>query len=230
MELLEPDVVGAMMKPGLSMLLAALALAMHTGAVHAGAAPARESVGADVPDAQRRPVARKPAVQARDARAAPTAWWYDRGVRRPLHVDRELVADFAGQAPRSGPGARPTEPSTGAGRAGRQASPLRQRDSVEKSTDTLPAGASPVFRDAGGAPRALPGGVIVRLRDTDLQRARERLVAAGLKPVRANDPEGRTWLVESAPGLPALELANRLHETGEFEWVEPNWWRPRVVK
>jgi hypothetical protein len=203
------------MKPRLSMLVAALAFAAH-----ANAAPAASPAGATAPDTQRLPLARKPAAATRDAgpaREAPAAWWYDRGVRRPLHVDRDWIADFAD---------RPAA----AAHPGRRASPLRQRDGVEKDSGALPPGASPVFRDAGGAARALPGGVLVRLRDADLRRARERLAAAGLTPVRANDPEGRTWLVESPPGLPALELANRLHESGEFESVEPNWWRPRALK
>ena len=216
---MEPDAVGTLMKPGLSILVAAL-----TCAAHAGAAPAQTSPGADAHDTQRPSVARKPAAPARDASASreTAAWWYDRGARRALHVDSDWIADFAGNAGGTD--------RAGAARTGKSGSPLRPRDGVEKDSGALPSGASPVYRDAGGAPRALPGGVIVRLRDADLRRARERLAAAGLKPIRANDPEGQTWLVESAPGLPALELANRLHESGEFESAEPNWWRPRVLK
>ena len=32
------------------------------------------------------------------------------------------------------------------------------------------------------------------------------------------------------PGMPALELANRLHASTDFESAEPNWWKPRALK
>ena len=102
----------------------------------------------------------------------------------------------------------------------------RRREALE----SLPGTASPVFRDDNGAQLALGGGVVVRLRAADRAYARERLASAGLQPVRPLDPDGHAWLVASPAGMPALELANRLHESNEFESAAPNWWRPRSLK
>ena len=38
------------------------------------------------------------------------------------------------------------------------------------------------------------------------------------------------WLVGSEPGLPSLDLANRLYESGDFAVAAPNWWQPRALK
>lgn len=142
-------------------------------------------------------------------------YWDETGRQRALRVDPAWIADF---------GSRP------AAAPGKERSLLKRSIGGEKALESLPGGVSPVFRDEGGAPLALGGGVIVRLRDADRPDARARLAAAGLMPVRQIDPEGRAWLVESPPGLPSLELANQLHESGRFESATPNWWRPRALK
>lgn len=137
-------------------------------------------------------------------------FWYDGEHRKPLRVDPELVIDFRNAKP-------DFEKRDPAGLGG------------EKS-DELASGVSPVLRDPNGEARALPGGVIVRLRDADLADPRKALADAGLEPVRPIDPQQRTWLVDSPAGLESLALANRLHESGRFEAVTPNWWRPRALK
>ena len=144
-----------------------------------------------------------------------THYWYEDGKRRALRVDPAWIADFAAPA---------------APQPGRRPSPLKRSIGGEKALESLPGTASPVFRDDNGAQRALAGGVIVHLRAADRADARERLAAAGLQPVRPVDPDGRAWLVASPAGMPALELANRLHESGQFESATPNWWRPRALK
>ncbi len=145
-----------------------------------------------------------------------TLHWYENGRKRSLRIDPAWIADFAAPPARPAPG----QPRT----------PLKRFIGGKKALETLPAGSSPVFRDENGAARALAGGVVVRLREADLPEARARLADAGLVPVRPLDPEGRTWLVDSPPGLPSLELANQLHESGKFESATPNWWRPRALK
>ncbi len=60
------------------------------------------------------------------------------------------------------------------------------------------------------------------------EQAREQLEAAGLTPVRQIGE--RMWLLESPVGIASLELANRLADTGQFEFVQPNWWQPRTTK
>ncbi len=155
-----------------------------------------------------------PATDAAGSTATPNAStgrvWYDGEHRRELQVDPEWVVDFRTAKPQ-----------------------FERRDparfGTEKS-DGLVAGVSPVLRDSNGEPRALPGGVIVRLRDADLADPRKALAEAGLEPVRPIDPQQRTWLVASPAGLDSLALANRLHESARFESVTPNWWRPRALK
>lgn len=138
--------------------------------------------------------------------------WHDGDRKRTLQVDPEWVVDFRGSKPNL---ERAPQPATAA---------------TAKNGPALSPGQSQVLRDETGAPRALPGGVIVRLRDADIAGARALFTELGLQPVRAIDPEERTWLVASPPGLESLTLANRLHESGRFEAATPNWWRPRATK
>lgn len=168
---------------------------------------------------QNQPPPRKPdpgtnAGTTKDSAAA-TRYWYEDGKRRTLQVDPAWVADFASPA---------------AAQPGKRPSPLKRSIGGEKALESLPSGVSPVFRDDHGAQRALAGGIVVRLRQADLQDARARLAAAGLLPIRPIDPEGRTWLVASPAGMPSLDLANQMHESGRFESATPNWWRPRALK
>lgn len=140
-------------------------------------------------------------------------FWYDGERRRELRVDPAWVADFRGTKPNLQRRSEAAAPAAG-----------------EKKAAGLSTGQSEVLRDESGAPRALPGGVIVRLHERDVGEAAKLFAELGLAPVRALDPQQRTWLVESPAGLESLALANRLHETGRFEMAAPNWWRPRSLK
>ena len=138
-------------------------------------------------------------------------YWYDGDQRRPLWSEPSLVADF---------GAHSAEKSR-----------VLKPPALVKGDATL---RSPVFRDGSderSPHRALPGGVIVRF-DPSLsadQRA-ALIVRHRLEVVRELGDGTGVWLVRSAPGLPALELANRLYESGDFLAASPNWWRPRALK
>jgi len=198
-----------------TMMRRALTLALACGALAAAPAGAQSPADAGLPSSAAG-LRKSPAGPVdKAAETAPQRYWYDGTRRRPLRLDPAWIADF-GAAARSAPEA--------------PRSPLRRSIGGEKALESLPADASPVFRDEAGTPRALAGGVIVRLREADVPRARERLAEAGLVPVRPIDPEGRSWLVASPPGLPSLELANQLHEGGVFESAAPNWWQPRTLK
>lgn len=99
---------------------------------------------------------------------------------------------------------------------------------------TQPAGLrSPVYREADqvhSPARALPGGVIVALKPEDRAQPERLFDSLALLARRSIDPTSGRWLVHSAPGADALSLARRLHESGRFESVAPNWWRERVRK
>lgn len=194
----------------------------------------------------------------RTAAQAMTYYWYDGDQRQALQLDPSRVADFRPEAAVEAAQGNATAESspdksaaskaaaehrgkTGVGKSQRQG-PLRAARASEKamSADGLPAGVSPVLRDALAPAhvRALPGGVIVTLKappaGTDAAAreatARSELVEAGLEPVRAIGPTDRVWLVASPAGLESLAIANRLHESGQFESATPNWWQSRALK
>ncbi|NLD69950.1 MAG: hypothetical protein GX644_14195 [Limnobacter sp.] len=199
--------------------IAALVAALSGASPAAAAAQPGKPAGPASPAATSSAVTKAESTSA-DAPADSALYWYDGGRRQALRVDGEQLADFRRSAKDS----------------------LRPAGDVEKSpSGSLPDGVSPVLRNAGAAAgdaRALPGGVIVTLQAAPAggdaaareSTARELLQGRGLTPVRALDAMQRIWLLESPPGLPSLELANRLHESGGFESAEPNWWRPRARK
>lgn len=142
-------------------------------------------------------------------RAASTHAWHDGSTRRPLALESGLGADFSGALSGKSVALRPASGGT--------------------LKDVSPSLQSPVFRDEGGRLRALPGGVVVTVPDGLDDPAVRALVA--LHGARATRRLGeRAWLVESAAGLPSLELANRLATTGAFTAAQPNWWVERVLK
>jgi hypothetical protein len=151
------------------------------------------------------------ALAAAGAAHAQQRYWYDGEKRRALWAEPSLVADFAAGATRKD--ARLVPPALAKG------DPLAR---------------SPVFRDRPGGEgtlRALPGGVILRLREPMSAAQREALAARhGLAPLRELGEGSGLWFAPSAPGLPSLELANRLHESGDFAAASPNWWTPRRLK
>lgn len=139
------------------------------------------------------------------------------GSEQPLWIDSSRVADFGQEADR--PVLRPSGSVTDA--------PSGKSDGNATSPSNTQV--SPLFYDASGQTRALPGGVIVGLKAAlPEQQARLRLEAAGLVPLRSLG--ARMWLVDSPAGIDSLHLADRLQRSGDFEFVEPNWWRPRRTK
>lgn len=148
------------------------------------------------------------AVPAKTVGSGPTHAWQDGGTRRALTLQSDLRADFS---PSIQGKSAVLRPATGA------------------LKDVSPALQSPVFRDEGGRMRALPGGVLVVLATPLDDDAAAALIAS--HDARAVRRVGdRTWLVESAAGLPSLDLANRLAATGAFAAAQPNWWVERARK
>jgi hypothetical protein len=110
---------------------------------------------------------------------------------------------------------------------------LRSLTANEKSaigkTSTNTIVGSPVYRSGEtGAPMALPGGIIVKPKAGDTN-AEGRLKAKGFEIERPIGGSG-ALLIKSTEGTATLEIANKLHESGEFESATPNWWRERRKK
>ena len=141
-------------------------------------------------------------------RAGATHAWRDGNVQRTLALESGLRADFSGAL------------------SGKS---MALRPSVGALKDVSPSLQSPVFRDEGGRLRALPGGVVVMMRDVLEEPAARALLAAHDARLTRRLGE-RAWLVESAAGLASLELANRLADSGAFAAAQPNWWVERALK
>jgi hypothetical protein len=143
--------------------------------------------------------------------AAPLTSWHDGRQTRGLWLDPTREAVF---------------PTRGGGT-------VEPKEAPRSAPQSAQAQRSPLFFDnpaLNGTPRALPGGVLIELKvPTETETARLQLESDGLTPVRAI-VGNRIWLVASPPGLPALELANRLQQGGGYASVQPNWWQPRVPK
>jgi len=84
---------------------------------------------------------------------------------------------------------------------------------------------SPVFGEEQGRLRALPGGVIVRLAPAlQGRKANEWFRSRQLSAKPLSTLPG-TYVVETPPGLAALELSKQLGTSPEVVQAEPNWWR-----
>ena len=145
------------------------------------------------------------------AALAQQRYWYDGAVRRALFAQPGLVAGF--------------------GDGGVEKSRVVKPAALAKEAS---GSAPPVFRDGPGdtgAPRALPGGVVLRLQPgTDDARRQAIFARHGLNSVRPLGDGGLAWFAWSPPGSASLDLANRLYESGDFAAAAPNWWQRRALK
>lgn len=154
----------------------------------------------------------KPSHKTEKTLVQPTRYWYDGSKRRQLRVETDRHADFSARA---------------AGGA------VVRKALGKIDVDSRDPAVSPLFTDADAPAvrRAAPGGVIVTLaRPTDEPALRALLTPYGVEPSRMLDASGTRWLVDSAPGTAALDLANALYESGRFVSAAPNWWREREQK
>lgn len=158
----------------------------------------------------------------------PSLYWYDGKRKRMLSLDADTLADF---------GSNPLRPAAKPKLIDQTAATLTKS---QAPTDQANAGVSPMFKDAssGQYAGALPGGVMVRtLRPMNIDTVMGIARAFGssvLRPI--GSPAGTAdgahdfWLFEAGAGLAALELANRIHESGQVSSAAPNWWKPRQRK
>jgi|GEM_PF-1071451 len=164
---------------------------------------------------------------------SPSASWHDGKQTRGLWMDPAREAEFPSPTSLGPAQAGAAIAGQGSGSAGSR--PAAAGATVRSKDLASPGQAlrSPLFFDnpsLNGTPRALPGGVLVELKTpADPDSARLQLQSDGLSPVRAI-VANRIWLVASPPGLAALELANRLQQSGRYASAQPNWWQPRIPK
>ena len=112
-------------------------------------------------------------------------------------------------------------------RAGRMENVV-QRTARHGEQDTLP-----VFRSASGSIMTLPGGVLLVFDEQWDQRRINTFVATnGIDKgsVRALDFTPNAFFIDTAPGLPSLELANALAAEEGVVIASPNWRREIVPR
>ncbi|MGH1357311.1 MAG: hypothetical protein ACRBC3_00970 [Burkholderiaceae bacterium] len=145
-------------------------------------------------------------------------YWYDGTRKRMLTIDHSSIADFGSvMNPKSAPEIT-------------RADLLSSKISSDHQT-------SPMLRSAesGQLTGALAGGVLVRLtRPMAMEDAEAVANAFGAqvrRPLGSPVAAGHDlWLFDSPAGLESLELANRIHESGQVKSAAPNWWKPRTLK
>ena len=168
---------------------------------------------------------------ATGALAATTAHYFDGDTQRTITLDTSLVAVIT---PTPEAGSTTQARSVGEGGSASPA-PLVQlqpaNQSVAKGAGTH---TSPVYREGNspaGRLMALPGGVVVKF-NTDWTDAQVRAwaQAKGLAVAQRLGTTSNWYLIATAPGSAALELANSLKAGGEVLAAMPNWWKQTAAR
>ncbi len=110
---------------------------------------------------------------------------------------------------------------------------IRAGNGIIVATGAASTGGQPVFRSDSGTLMALPGGVILILAaDWTAEQVATFFSANEIDTTRVSRlaPLRNGFVVETAAGFPALDLANALAGLDGVEVSSPNWWRERVDK
>lgn len=180
----------------------------------------------DHPNSQSKGSFAAPAAKQETARA----YFYDGQIRREVQRDESLLAEFMLESGRASavasmlPSAMPVKTHA---KGVVHLWDVSRAGGVSQSLATLattPAvKLSPVFH-INGQRMALPGGVLVTFEpgwsaDQVAQWAQAQQLELGHKLNMGN-----VYLVGSDVGLASLDLANRIHESGQVVSASPNWW------
>ncbi|MEI8157941.1 MAG: hypothetical protein WCH60_13840 [Burkholderiales bacterium] len=154
--------------------------------------------------------------------AAQTSYYYDGGIQRTITPQPNLVAKLTTPATT---GTRSTESSANA--------PFVTIN-TSGSSRSIDANSSPVYREGGSAAGrllALPGGVIVNFKP-DWSDAQIQAWAAtkGYMLGQRLNILGNWYVLPTAAGQIALDIANAIQESGEVVSASPNWWKETVTR
>ena len=175
----------------------------------------------------------KVSTPASDAKYT-THYWYDGNRKRTIIQDNNIVAELIR------PGASSTMKSNmaSATAVGKQTSAVVKlwdvsaagdsKQSLSALSTSMKGSLSPVFtngKSGGGQRRALPGGILVTFKaDWDESKVKQWVGEKGMT-IKQKMNFGNIYLLDSAPGLDSLNLANSIYESGEVEGASPNWWQ-----
>lgn len=178
------------------------------------------------------------AVEPRSASPSPqlvqSYIWHNGDREETVWLNPGLLAEFnSGESSRSAVKAKYPEAIKAVRKGAIQIWELGGDVNSETATRQLkiaaPGGSfSPVFHDSGtpaGRMRALPGGVIVYLNpEWEPGAVDDWVERMGLEIVQRLAIGKNILVVNTGPGIEALETANRLHGTEGVVSASPNWW------
>ncbi len=169
-----------------------------------------------------------------DTKLSGNYYWYDGKRKRTIFQDNNIVAELIT------PGAGSTMKANMASAAavGKQTSATVKLWDISAASDskqslsalsgTMKGSLSPVFtnsKSGGGQRRALPGGILVTFNsDWNDKKVKQWVTAKGLT-IKQKMNFGNIYLLDSAPGMASLNMANSIYESGEVEGASPNWWQ-----
>ena len=167
--------------------------------------------------------------------------WYDGNRAQQVWLNPNLLAEFNPSARGESavksvsPGAAPLTTKRARTRVRLWQLNNNGNATVRSLTVTYPRGAySPVFHDsssASGRMRALPGNVIVYLNPLwDAATVNNWIAAHKLEVVRKLEIGVNVYVIKTAPGLDALDIANSLYLSGEVVSASPNWWEEMATR
>ncbi len=157
--------------------------------------------------------------------------WYDGDSEHTVWLNPDLVAEFStpkvdkSAVKRAYPNAVPERGSRGLTRIWRLGG-IGASEGLQKTRMMSPDGMySPVFNDGGTRKRALPGGIIVYFKpDWTASQISAWTASQGLSIMNKLEIGLNIYVLKTAPGLVALETANRIHKSGDVISAQPNWW------
>ena len=169
--------------------------------------------------------------------------WHDGEREHTVWINPLLVAEFDPPATEAGSALKQAQPSAralpgrGAGLRLWQLDGATAPAGMTRSLNSarLPQGKySPILHDnpsAASRMRAMPGNIIVYLRPAwNETQVNAWLQFRGLSVVKKLDFGTNIYILQTGPGLEALELANTLYRSGEVVAAFPDWWQEAVTR
>lgn len=160
--------------------------------------------------------------------------WYDGKHKRTIWLNPSLVAEFEpksldhAQSKTLAASATPLPLRPGSVRLWRIDSTVTGKSSAQLASQLAAGKLSPVMQDGGadtGRKRALPGNIIVHLQPAWTQQQVDNWLANhSLQVIKRLEIGPNIYLIKTAAGLAALELANALYLSGEVVAAYPDWW------
>lgn len=183
----------------------------------------------------KKPAATKSEAETKDLAIGQPYTWYDGDRPRTVWLDKQAIVEFGAQASGAVAAIYPHAKTRALSQAVRLWEVPDATAAIDKIKSAHPtASVSPVFHDsASGASRirALPGNVIVYLnpqwsRSQAMAWARDNKVEI-LKKLEFG---ANIYLIKTAGGLAALEIANALRTVNGVVAAVPDWWQEATTR